>query len=97
MKLATGLAETTQVPAFRVDSHICVNGKLLKSSKNTWGMPLESITMSENSVLVSEPLTSAGRLKGCPGPAECDSRIPDPNAGTVAVPSVHGALLQNNV
>ena len=61
------------------------------------GVGFTSITMSENCVAVSEPLTSAGRLNGCPGPAECDSRIADPNAGTVAVPSVHGALLQNKV
>src|ERR1700726_3681117 len=97
MKVATGLAETTQLPPVSVDSHICVYGKLLKSSKNMCAVPFESITMLENCVAVSEPLTRAGGLNGWLGPAECDSRIADPNAGTVAVPSVHGAPLQNRV
>ena len=33
------------------------------------------MTMSENCVLMSEPLTSSGTENGCPGPGESDSAI----------------------
>jgi hypothetical protein len=97
MKLAMGFADTIHVPPVNVDSHILITGKFVKSSKKMCGTPDASMTMSENWVFVRAPLTSAGALKGCPGPAECDSRIADPKAGMDAVPSVHGTPLQKNV
>jgi hypothetical protein len=38
-----------------------------------------------------------GRREKRPQPGECDSRIAEENAGIVAIPSVQGAALQNNV
>src|SRR6516165_4361156 len=97
MKVATGLLDTTHPPAVRVDSHIVVSVMLEKSSKKMCGVPWLSMTMEENCSCVSEPLTRAGGEKGTPAPGECDSRIAEEFAGTVAVPSVQGFEPQNKV
>src|ERR1700733_3598872 len=65
-----------------------ITGALVKSSKKMCGVPEGSMTMSENCAVASAPLTSEGTLKGQPGPAEWDSRITEPKAGMVALPSV---------
>src|SRR5580693_2681336 len=96
-KLATGFLDTTHLPASKVDSHILIVGESVKSSKKMCGVPDASITRAENCVLVSVPLTSAGAEKGCPGPGDWDTRIAEPNAGIVAVPSVQGEALQKYV
>src|ERR1700719_4482680 len=99
-KLTAGCRATIQVLPTSVDSHILIVGKFVKSSKRMCGVPAESITMLENCVLTSEPLTSAGAEKGSPGPGECTSTIADWTNGTVAVPSVQtpeAGKLQNSV
>src|SRR5580700_2047842 len=87
VKLATGAGETTQMPPISEDSHMLIVGRFVKSSKKMCGVPPASMTRSENCVFTREPLTSAGAENGCPGPGECDSRIADWKAGTVALPS----------
>src|SRR5580698_2159721 len=89
MKVATGFCETVHTPPARVDSHMVIDGVLENSSKKMCGVPEASITMSANSELRSEPLTSAGALKGSPGPEECDSSMTEAKLGMETMPSVH--------
>src|SRR6185437_13633093 len=99
-KLTVGSRATTQLLLTSVDSHMLTERGFVKSSKKMCGVPAESITMLENCVLTSAPLTSAGEENGSPGPGECTSRIAEWNDGTAASPSMQtpeAGELQNSV